>query len=109
MEAVRELRRRVTEQGFKRLRDIDQVAIDVPGARDRRRPHRLTGTEEMVAVARKHELVRYLQTGSGSRKVLFGTNWPMIAPEHALEGLDELQLRDKDAFLSGNAMRVFKM
>ena len=63
----------------------------------------------MVAVARKHELVRYLQTGSGSRKVLFGTNWPMIAPEHALEGLDELQLRDKDAFLSGNAMRVFKM
>src|SRR3712207_9496788 len=59
-------------------------------------------TEEMVAVARKHEhvyidtsaytarryppeLVRYMQSGSGRRKVLFGTNYPMILPQQALE------------------------
>ena len=34
------------------------------------------------------ELVAYMQSRSGRQKVMFGTNWPMIAPEKALEGLD---------------------
>ena len=33
----------------------------------------------------------------------------MIAPEKALEGVDDLQLRDKEAFLAGNAARVFRL
>jgi hypothetical protein len=42
---------------------------------------------------------------------LFGTNWPMIAPQKALEGLDALGLDDatRAAFLSGNAARVFRL
>ena len=80
-------------------------------------------TEEMIAVATKHEnvyidtsaytvrryptgLVEYLR-GHGRRKVLFGTNWPMIAPAKALEGFDALQLPADVAsdFLAGNARR----
>ena len=45
----------------------------------------------------------------GAGKVLFGSNWPMIAPRKALEGLDELALPEtaRAAFLGGNAARVF--
>lgn len=175
MEAVRELRRRVTEQGFKGLRMlpwlwevpptdrrfyplyaecvelgvpfctqvghtgplrpsevgrpipyIDQVAIDFPELVIVGGHIGYPWTEEMVAVARKHEhvhidtsaytarrypaeLVAYARSRSGSRKVLFGSNWPMIAPERALEGLDELRLADREAFLGGNAARVFAL
>jgi hypothetical protein len=82
----------------------------------------------MVAVARKHqnvyidtsaytirrlpeELVRFMKTGTGQPKVLFGTNYPMINHGHALAGLDELGLADEARrdFLHGNAERVFKL
>ena len=84
-------------------------------------------TDEMIAVATKHPnvyidtsaytvrryppaLVDYVRT-NGRRKVLFGTNWPMIAPRKALEGFDELELgaETADAFLAGNARRVFAL
>jgi predicted TIM-barrel fold metal-dependent hydrolase len=81
----------------------------------------------MVALARKYpnvhidtsaytvrryppELIRYLRD-DGRKKVMFGTNWPMIAPQKALDGLDALQL-DEDArarFLGANAQAVFKL
>jgi predicted TIM-barrel fold metal-dependent hydrolase len=83
-------------------------------------------TEEMVAVARKHEnvyidtsaytikrlpqeLIRFMKTGTGQRKVLFGTNYPMMTHAHALAGFDELGLDDEARrdFLRGNAKRVF--
>ncbi len=41
------------------------------------------------------ELVRFMRTGTGQRKVLFGTNYPMIGHQHALDGLDELGLTDE--------------
>ncbi len=49
--------------------------------------------------------------GRGGKKVLFGTNYPMIAPEKALHDLDALELEDstKRLFLSGNARKVFKI
>jgi hypothetical protein len=52
--------------------------------------------------------VAYLRA-HGAGKVLFGTNWPMIAPRKALEDLDELAIADatRAAFLGGNAARVF--
>ena len=81
--------------------------------------------EEMVALARKYpnvhidtsaytarryppELVRYLQR-DGRKKVLFGTNWPMISAEAALEHLDDLELEPEACrrFLSENARAVF--
>jgi len=106
---------------------IDQVAIDFPDLLIVCGHIGYPWTDEMIAVATKHRnvyidtsaytvrryppgLVAYLR-GHGSAKVLFGTNWPMIAPRKALEGLDELELDDKvrAAFLSGNAARVFRL
>ncbi|HEY6760184.1 MAG TPA: amidohydrolase family protein [Baekduia sp.] len=175
MRAVRELRRRVEDDGFKALRIlpwlweapptdrrfyplyaacvdlgvpfctqvghtgplrpsetgrpipyIDQVAIDFPELTIVCGHVGYPWTEEMVAVARKHEnvyidtsayttkrlpaeLITYMKTRGGRRKVLFGSNFPMLAPAHALDGLDDLDLDDetKDLYLAGNARRVF--
>ncbi|MFL5867014.1 MAG: amidohydrolase family protein [Thermoleophilaceae bacterium] len=177
MEAVRELRRCVTELGFKGLRVvpwlweapptdrryyplfatcveldvpfftqvghsgplrpsetgrpipyIDQVALDFPELTVVCGHIGYPWTEEMVAVARKHEhvyidtsaytakryppeLVSYMQSRSGRRKVLFGTNYPMIFHQQALEDLDALALDDetRELFLWGNAQRVLKL
>ncbi|MBS2024323.1 MAG: amidohydrolase, partial [Deltaproteobacteria bacterium] len=82
-------------------------------------------TEEMIALATKYpnvyidtsaykpkrypaNLKEYLR-GHGRKKVLFGTNFPMIMPSECLQQVDELGL-DEDAkakFLGGNAARVF--
>jgi predicted TIM-barrel fold metal-dependent hydrolase len=174
MQAVRELRRCVTELGFKGLRVvpwlweaaptdrryyplfatcvelsvpfftqvghtgplrpsetgrpipyIDQVALDFPELVIVGGHIGYPWTEEMVAVARKHEnvyidtsaytprryppeLVRYMKSRGGSRKVLFGTNYPMLTHQQALDGLDGLELEPETqaAFLHGNAERV---
>jgi predicted TIM-barrel fold metal-dependent hydrolase len=52
-----------------------------------------------------------MKTRTGQRKVLFGTNYPMIMPDHALDGLDDLGLDDEARadYLHGNAERVFKL
>jgi predicted TIM-barrel fold metal-dependent hydrolase len=82
-------------------------------------------TVEMIALATKYpnvyidtsayvshryppELVDYLR-GHGRRKVLFGSNFPMITPERALAKFDALGLDEEatELFLSGNARRVF--
>lgn len=82
-------------------------------------------TTEMIAVATKHpnvyidtsaytarryppELVAYLKS-HGKRKVLFGTNYPMITAKKCLEHLDALGLDEetRGLLLSGNARRVF--
>ncbi|MEL6875252.1 MAG: amidohydrolase family protein [Pseudomonadota bacterium] len=49
--------------------------------------------------------------GLGQGRVMFGTNWPMLSPAACLKGLNDLELSDvqRDAFLSGNARRVFKL
>lgn len=106
---------------------LDQVALDFPELKIVGGHIGYPWTEEAIAVATKHEnvfidtsaytvkryppeLVRYLQ-GHGRHKVLFGTNYPMIMPGHALKGLDDLGLDEdvKNAFLSGNATRIFKL
>jgi predicted TIM-barrel fold metal-dependent hydrolase len=105
---------------------IDQVAIDFPELTIVCGHVGYPWTEEMVAVARKHpnvvidtsayttrrlpaELIAYMRTGGGSKKVLFGTNHPMIPAARALEGLDDLGLDDatRTLYLDGNARRVF--
>ncbi|ORW21329.1 amidohydrolase [Mycolicibacter nonchromogenicus] len=105
---------------------IDQVALDFPELSIVCGHVGYPWTEEMVAVARKHEnvyidtsayttkrlpdeLIRFMRTRTGQRKVLFGTNYPMIMPDHALDGLDDLGLEDqaRSDYLRGNAERVF--
>lgn len=85
-------------------------------------------TDEMIAVCRKHEnvyidttaytskrlpagLVTYMKTGSGRKKVLFGTNYPMISHHNALADLDQLTLDDetRELYLDGNARRIFNI
>jgi predicted TIM-barrel fold metal-dependent hydrolase len=107
---------------------IDQVALDFPELVIVCGHIGYPWTEEMVAVARKHEnvfidtsaytakryppeLVSYMKTRSGRSKVMFGSNYPMIAPEAALADLDSLQLDEetRDLFLAGNARRVFRL
>jgi predicted TIM-barrel fold metal-dependent hydrolase len=55
------------------------------------------------------ELVAYLRTSGGSRKVMFGSNFPMITPQQALEHLHHLKIDDEtqERYLHGNAERVF--
>jgi predicted TIM-barrel fold metal-dependent hydrolase len=105
---------------------IDQVAIDFPELVIVGGHIGYPWTEEMVAVARKHEnvyidtsaytakryppeLVRYMQSRGGRRKVMFGSNFPMIAPSLALEELPALALdtETQELFLEENARRVF--
>ena len=49
--------------------------------------------------------------GIGQKKVMFATNWPMVTPGQSLKHLESLGLSDDqcEAFLSGNARRVFKL
>jgi len=107
---------------------IDQVALDFPELVIVGGHIGYPWTEEMIAVCRKHEnvyidtsaytserlppeLVAYMKTASGRRKVLFGSNHPMIAPQKALAGRDALGLDDeaRELYLGGNARRVFKV
>ncbi|MBR1283324.1 amidohydrolase [Bradyrhizobium sp. AUGA SZCCT0177] len=106
---------------------IDEVALEFPELRIVAGHIGYPWTQEMIAVATKHEnvfidtsayttkrypaeLVQYMR-GHGREKVLFGTNYPMIRAAKALEGLGELALDDeaKALFLGGNAVRVFKL
>lgn len=106
---------------------LDDVALDFPELVIVGGHIGYPWTEEMIALTRKYpnvyidtsayttrryppELVRYMQT-DGRRKVLFGSNHPMIDPKRALADLDTLDL-DPEAralFLAGNAIRVFKL
>lgn len=49
--------------------------------------------------------------GVGKSRVMFGTNWPMLSPRKCLEGLAGLELSQdqSEAFLCGNARRVFAL
>jgi predicted TIM-barrel fold metal-dependent hydrolase len=106
---------------------LDQVALDFPELVVVGGHIGYPWTDEAIAVVTKHENVyidtsaytvrRYPQSlvefmrGHGRGKVLFGTNYPMIMPAKALEGLDSLSLDDtaRELFLSGNARRVFTL
>ncbi len=104
---------------------LDQVALDFPELTIVGGHIGYPWTDEAIAVATKHErfyidtsaytakrypsqLVDYMRS-NGREKVLFGTNYPMIQPAKALEGLDALALPDDVArlFLAENAKRVF--
>lgn len=50
-----------------------------------------------------------LMKGEGKTRIMFGTNFPMLTAKRCLEKLDALGLDEtgKEAFLNGNAKRVF--
>lgn len=104
---------------------LDDVALDFPELTIVAGHIGYPWTEEMIALATKYpnvyidtsaytakrypgELVAYLR-GHGRRKVLFGTNHPMITAQKCLQGLDDLDLdaEIRDRFLISNAKAVF--
>jgi predicted TIM-barrel fold metal-dependent hydrolase len=106
---------------------IDQVAIDFPELVIVGGHIGYPWTEEALAVCTKHPnvyidtsaytvrrypeaLLRYLAT-HGRKKVLFGTNWPMISAAKALEGLDTVGLdaEARELFVGGNATRIYRL
>jgi len=52
-----------------------------------------------------------MQSKGGRHKVLFGTNYPMLSFQKALEGIDALGLDEdaRDFFLGGNAQRLLNL
>jgi predicted TIM-barrel fold metal-dependent hydrolase len=106
---------------------LDDVALDFPDLVIISGHIGYPWTAEMVALATKYpnvyidtsayvahrypaELVDYLR-GHGRRKVMFGTNYPMVTAGQALRELDTLALDDeaRELFLDGNARRVFNL
>ncbi|MCA9517490.1 MAG: amidohydrolase [Myxococcales bacterium] len=104
---------------------LDRVALDFPELVIVGGHIGYPWTEEMIALARKHEnvwidtsaykpsrypaaLVEYLRT-SRAHKVLFGSNAPMLAPAACLAEVPALGLSDaaRRRFLSENARAVF--
>lgn len=106
---------------------LDQVAIDFPELVIVGGHIGYPWTDEAIAVATKHKnvyidtsaytaqrypaaLVDYLRA-HGRKKVLFGSNYPMITPQKALTGLAALRLdaEVQALFLRDNARRVFRL
>ena len=106
---------------------LDQVAIDFPDLKLLGIHIGVPWTDEMIAMAWKHEnvyigvdayapkhwpkqLVHYLDS-YGRSKVLFGTDWPVIDPERAVTEIDTLGLRPEShaALMRDNALRVFRL
>jgi len=106
---------------------LDEVALDFPELVIVGGHSGYPWTDEMIALATKYPNV-YIDTsaykprrypaalreylkGHGRRKVLFGSNFPMIMPGDCLAQVDELGL-DEEArrlFLGENAQRVFRL
>jgi predicted TIM-barrel fold metal-dependent hydrolase len=104
---------------------LDTVALDFPELVIVAGHVGYPWTDEMIALATKYPNV-YIDTSAytaervpeslrgyarahGKKKVLFGSNFPMITPAACLGELDTWNLGDeaRAAFLGGNAQRVF--
>jgi uncharacterized protein len=106
---------------------LDEVALDFPELVIVGGHIGYPWTDEMIALATKYPNV-YIDTsaykikrypaslrdyikGHGRKKVLFGSNYPMLTPAACLADLDELGLDDdaRRCFLGDNATRVFRL
>ncbi len=106
---------------------LDEVALDFPELTIVGGHIGYPWTTEMIALATKYpnvyidtsaykpsryprELVDYLRA-HGKKKVLFGSNFPMLTPGECMKDLDALELSDeaKRLFLGGNAAKVFRI
>ncbi|MEC7490988.1 MAG: amidohydrolase family protein [Pseudomonadota bacterium] len=106
---------------------LDQIAMDFPDLK-------LVGIhigypwyEEMISVAWKHpnvfigldayapkhwplEIKNYMNT-FGQDKVLFGTDWPVVDPERAMNDVEEIEWKpsSKDKVLRTNALNLYDL
>ena len=105
---------------------LDDVALYFPGLKIVCAHTGWPWVEEAIALASKHphvylgtsayapkywrpELVRFIDSRRGRDKVLWGTDWPLVKHDEALEQIAALGLREesKRKLLYDNAARVF--
>ena len=106
---------------------LDDVAIDFPELKLIGIHIGIPWTEEMISMCWKHENVftagdayapkywpeSYVHYANsyGQKKVLFGTDWPVIDPVRAVEEFNELNFRESASqrILRDNALEVFNL
>ncbi|MEZ5100014.1 MAG: amidohydrolase family protein [Thermoleophilia bacterium] len=106
---------------------LDRVAIDFPELTIIGIHLGWPWTEEMIAVAYKHNNVYMAPDAYGPKhwgdsfihfantwgqdKCLFGTDWPVVDPERAMREVHEIDFRPeaKRKFLRDNALRLFNL
>ncbi len=106
---------------------LENVALDFPELRIVAGHIGAPWTQEIISLATKfpnlyvdtsaYKASRYpadfveFMRGRGSKKVLFGTNYPMLTPAACLESVKDLGLSEEaeQRFLWGNAQRVFRL
>jgi len=106
---------------------LDDVAIDFPELKLIGIHIGIPWTEEMISMCWKHENVftagdayapkywpeSYVHYANsyGQKKVLFGTDWPVIDPVRAVEEFNELNFRESASqrILRDNALKVFNL
>jgi uncharacterized protein len=106
---------------------IDAIALDFPDLKIVAIHTGYPWEREMVAVARKHEnvfigadtlhpsawapeLVEFIR-GAGRAKVMFGTSFPILTFEDALQGLEQLEFESetRELLVRGNVKRVYRI
>lgn len=106
---------------------LDQIAIDFPELKLIGIHVGMPWTDEMIAMAWKHEnvfigidayapkhlprsLVHYMNS-YGSHKVLFGTDWPVIDPRRGAREVEAFDLKPEafERVMRTNALKVFPM
>jgi predicted TIM-barrel fold metal-dependent hydrolase len=106
---------------------LENVALEFPELRIVAGHIGAPWTQEIISLARKfpnlyvdtsayktarfpEEFVAFMQ-GRGAKKVMFGTNYPMLTAAACLEGLESIGLGQEatELFLHENARRVFKL
>ena len=104
---------------------VDRIAVDFPELRIVAGHIGWPWTDEMIAIAQKHDnvwidtsahqpryypptFVHFLRT-FGRHKVLWGSDWPILDLPRALAGIDDLDLsaEGRAAFFAGNAAAAF--
>ena len=106
---------------------LDRVAIDFPNLVLIGIHIGMPWTDEMIAMAWKHENVyigidayapkhlpaslKHYMNSYGSHKVMFGTDWPVIDPERAVREMQEHEFRPEslEKVMRGNAAKVFRL
>lgn len=106
---------------------LDQVAIDFPELQLIGIHIGIPWTDEMISMCWKHSnvfvagdayapkhwpasFIQYANT-YGREKVLFGTDWPVIDPERAVQEINALDFRPESRamLMRENALRIFKL
>jgi predicted TIM-barrel fold metal-dependent hydrolase len=117
----------LTSEPGRPIPHLENVALEFPELRIVAGHIGAPWTQEMISLATKfpnlyvdtsaYKASRYpadfveFMRGRGAKKVMFGTNYPMLTPSACLEGLASLGLDPEatERFLHGNAREVFKL